>query len=133
MLRQKQTLAETIVWNRLRARRFHGLIFRRQERIGQYIADFCCHKHHLIIELDGWVHQFKIERDQKRSLYLCTQGYRILRYTNTYIFEHLDTALEQIAYVIGIPNQKIPLAPRNHKLLPSPAKRERARERVDSN
>ncbi|TSC60623.1 MAG: hypothetical protein Greene041662_174 [Candidatus Peregrinibacteria bacterium Greene0416_62] len=118
MLRQKQTLAETILWNRLRAHRFHGLVFRRQERIGQYITDFCCHEPHLIIELDGWVHQFKIERDQKRSLYLCTHGYRILRFTNAYIFEHLDVALKQIAYVLGIQDYQHPPTSNDHRRLP---------------
>jgi len=36
--------------------RHHGLHFRRQVAIGQYIADFACHRAKLIVELDGSQH-----------------------------------------------------------------------------
>jgi hypothetical protein len=41
-MRREPTEAERVMWRLLRSRRFGGLKFRRQFRIGRYIADFIC-------------------------------------------------------------------------------------------
>tara|TARA_R110002051_G_scaffold273829_1_gene334523 strand:- start:359 stop:559 length:201 start_codon:yes stop_codon:yes gene_type:complete len=61
------TFAETAMWKVLRDRRFEGLKFRRQARIGPWIADFCCYELKLVIELDGGVHRLREARDQLRD------------------------------------------------------------------
>jgi very-short-patch-repair endonuclease len=41
-LRKRTTEIERLLWRHLRAKRFEGLKFRRQQPIGTYIADFVC-------------------------------------------------------------------------------------------
>ena len=58
--------------------------FRRQELIGNYIADFFCHQAKLIIEIDGSQHftPQEIERDNLRTAYFHSLGIRVLRLNN---------------------------------------------------
>lgn len=66
-LRSSQTQAEKILWEILRAQRFHGIKFRRQHPFGRYIADFYSDELSLVIELDGEVHEHQKEYDQLRD------------------------------------------------------------------
>ena len=59
-LRQSATNAEKILWEYLRNRKLEGLKFRRQHPIDKFIADFYCHEKKLVVELDGAVHDEKI-------------------------------------------------------------------------
>lgn len=54
-LRYNPTQAELILWGHLSGKQL-GAKFRRQHPLGIYIADFYCHQHKLIIELDGSIH-----------------------------------------------------------------------------
>ncbi len=54
-LRNTQTEAEAILWAYLKSKQL-GVKFRRQHPLGIYIADFYCHSHKLVIELDGSIH-----------------------------------------------------------------------------
>jgi len=57
--------------------------FRRQAPIGVYIADFAWHDGKLIIELDGSQHiDARAAYDEKRTQWLQSQGYRVLRFWN---------------------------------------------------
>jgi very-short-patch-repair endonuclease len=75
-----------------------GTHFRRQVPIGPYVADFCCLKAKLIVEVDGNQHGYdeNIIRDQKRSAYLISQGYRVLRVSNRDVMAAIDSVLEAI-------------------------------------
>ena len=66
----------------LRAKRFVGFKFRRQEPIGRYIADFVCFKARLIVELDGSQHLDQSEHDAVRDAWLQSQGFVVLRFWN---------------------------------------------------
>jgi len=97
-LRKKQTLAEDALWEMLRNRKLDGLKFRRQHQIGDYIVDFFCPEHGLIIELDGAVHS-RPERqrhDAKRDAYLKSLGYTVLRIANNCVFDDTENTLMQI-------------------------------------
>jgi very-short-patch-repair endonuclease len=48
-LRHDQTDAERKLWSVLRNRQLEGLKFRRQQPMGDYIADFCCEEIRLIL------------------------------------------------------------------------------------
>lgn len=50
-LRNKMTLAEIILWSRLRSGKIEGYKFRRQQPILGYIVDFYCVELKLIIEV----------------------------------------------------------------------------------
>jgi very-short-patch-repair endonuclease len=95
-LRQHATNAEKLLWNRLRARQFFGLKFRRQHPVGPYIVDFYCAVFRVAVELDGGQH-FTLEGrayDEKRTAYLASYGIRVLRFSNRELFEELDGVLD---------------------------------------
>jgi type I restriction enzyme R subunit len=98
-LRQRQTPAEDLLWELLRDRKFMGLKFRRQHQIGNYIADFFCAEHDLIVEADGEVHQTSgvSKKDAVRDSTLRTLGFTIIRIPNAIILNDTTSALETIA------------------------------------
>jgi very-short-patch-repair endonuclease len=82
-LRRSPTNAERKLWLLLRSLKPHGMHFRRQAPIGIYIADFVWHDGKLVIELDGSQHaEQRVGYDAKRSQWLASQGYRVLRFWN---------------------------------------------------
>jgi very-short-patch-repair endonuclease len=98
-LRQRQTPAETILWEALRDRRLNNLKFRRQHPIENtaYVADFLCYEARLLVELDGGVHEGQEEGDAIRQQNIEAQGYHILRFKNEAVFTDLETVLATIA------------------------------------
>ncbi len=95
-LRQKQTPAEQMLWQCLRANQLHGAKFRRQHNIGQYIVDFYCHAAKLVIELDGGIHESQKDRDSDRDTYLKANGLQVLRFQNEEITQNLPQVLQTI-------------------------------------
>lgn len=91
-LRKNSTPQEIIIWSRLRAKRFKGLKFKRQQPIGKYIADFVCLDKKLIVEIDGWQHkEEKQERyDQRRTEFLESLGFKMLRFWNDEVNNNLE-------------------------------------------
>lgn len=95
-LRKNQTDAELKLWQHLRANRFYGLKFKRQQPIGKYIADFICFEHKIIIELDGSQHFDNKDYDNDRTKFLNNAGYKVIRIWNNDIFENIEGVLEYI-------------------------------------
>jgi len=95
-LRINQTEAEQRLWYQLRANRFMGMKFKRQKPIGNYIADFVCYEHNLIIEVDGGQHQDNIDYDQRRDKWLQEHGYTVLRFWNNDVLQQIESVLEAI-------------------------------------
>jgi very-short-patch-repair endonuclease len=102
-LRKTQTPAEEALWALLRDRNFLRLKFRRQVPIGRYIADFYCRRYKLVIELDGSIHEDRLQaaHDKNRDFYLRTLGLTILRFTNQQVFEDPDAVLQKIHETVG--------------------------------
>jgi very-short-patch-repair endonuclease len=73
--------------------------FRRQTPIGPYIADFVCHAARLIIEIDGGQHFSRdaSAKDARRTAFLQTKGYRVLRFNNHDVLRNRVGVLEAIA------------------------------------
>lgn len=94
-LRQRMTSAETILWRALRGSRFEEHKFRRQVPVGKYIADFLCIEKKLIVELDGAPHDGLEQqiRDARRTTWLRSRGYRVLRIPNDIVIGGCDIAL----------------------------------------
>lgn len=90
------TQAETILWKQLKGNKLNGLHFRRQQVILGFIVDFYCHKHSLIIEIDGEIHNKQKEQDSERERLLTGNGFRILRFTNEQVEKNLADVLEEI-------------------------------------
>lgn len=103
-LRTAATKAETRLWEELRNRQFLGLKFVRQSPIPYqinevsrvFIADFYCHEHKLVIELDGEIHSEQIEKDSVRDFILKTKGLRVLRIKNRDILKDTTRSLQNL-------------------------------------
>ena len=72
--------------------------FRRQEIIGNYIADFFCHEAKLVIELDGSQHYTPetAEKDNIRTAYFHSIGIRVLRFSNLDIDTNFSGVCEAV-------------------------------------
>ncbi len=67
-----------------------GYGFLRQRPIGNYIADFMCKELKLIIEVDGYSHNFKTVEDQERDEVLSNLGFTVLRFTDEEVMKDLS-------------------------------------------
>jgi very-short-patch-repair endonuclease len=99
-LRKKSTNAEKEMWACLRAKRFQGLKFKRQEPIGGYIVDFVCYEKKLIVELDGGQHAMPECKDKERDIWLQSQGFKVLRYWNNDVLCKLESVMEAIYHAV---------------------------------
>ena len=94
-LRRNQTDAEWRLWGTLRARRFAGYKFKRQQPLGPYIVDFVCFEHRLVVEVDGSQHMDSAS-DGKRDLWLAGEGFRVLRFWNSAVLQEFESVAEAI-------------------------------------
>jgi cyclase len=104
VLRNNPTPAESMLWMYLIGNQLNAK-FRRQHPISIYIADFYCHQHKLIIELDGSLHYLPevAANDLERETHLKNDGYKVLRFTNSQIFNNIETVLNDIKNAISSP------------------------------
>jgi len=84
------TDAERALWRYLRQRQLGGHKFRRQVRIGPYIADFACLNPSIIIEVDGGQHAEARAYDARRDDYMRGQGFRVLRFWNNDVLGNME-------------------------------------------
>lgn len=96
LLQREQTEAEKRLWKELRARRLAGLRFRRQVPIGEFIVDFCCRRHKLIVEVDGGLHADGHGFDSWRTEMSERRGYRVMRFWNHQVLTNIEGVLETI-------------------------------------
>jgi very-short-patch-repair endonuclease len=100
-LRRDMTDAERNLWKHLRAHRFAGEKFRRQEPMGPYIVDSVSHRSRLIIELDGGQHAVQVEHDRERTRWLESRGYRVIRFWNNQVLTETEPVLDAIALALA--------------------------------
>jgi very-short-patch-repair endonuclease len=100
VLRKNQTDAESLLWHHLRDRRLAGHKFRRQHPIGAFIADFVCVEHRIVVELDGGQHSLRVEDDNRRSAFLKSKGYEVVRFWNHEVLKDTQAVLEFILRII---------------------------------
>ncbi len=104
-MRRDAAPAEKLLWSRLRNRQLAGLRFRRQHAITSYIVDFYCAEAALVVEVDGDSHfdttgEAEVS-DQSRTGALTKLGCRVIRFTNTDVFESIEQVLNVIAHACG--------------------------------
>ena len=99
-LRKETTPAEKKLWASLRLMREDGIHFRRQHAIDSFITDFCAPRRKLIIELDGSQHLDQKAYDEKRTTHLELRGYKVLRFWNHEVMNHIDEVLNVIWNVL---------------------------------
>jgi very-short-patch-repair endonuclease len=109
--RKDATHTEKMLWRALRDRRQDGLKFRRQAVIGEYIADFYCAEHRLIVEVDGDIHDLEsVQRhDVFRQQTLEMAGYRVVRFSGDEVYKQLDWVIEKIVAACREPSPPTPL------------------------
>lgn len=93
-LRRDMTDAERVLWRELRAHRFAGFKFKRQEPLGDYVVDFICHAAKLIVELDGGQHADREAADVERTRWLESQGFRVLRFWNNEVLANIEGVMQ---------------------------------------
>lgn len=99
-LRKQTTPAERKLWAYLRLLREDGIRFRRQHAIGPFITDFCAPRKKIIIELDGSQHLEQGEYDKNRTIYLEAQGYKVIRFWNNDVMNHIEEVIRCIQHVL---------------------------------
>lgn len=95
--RKDCTLAEQILWDKLRSKK-EGYKFRRQHIVDTYIVDFVCLQKGLIIELDGKHHMLPDMQlnDAERTRMLGEAGYYVIRFSNDDIVYDIENSLKKI-------------------------------------
>ena len=103
-LRRASTEAEKLLWQKLRARQLSEAKFRRQAPIGSYIVDFVSFENRLVVEIDGGQHNRPQGRqhDVKRSTWLESQDFRVLRFWNNQVLTNIEGVLERILQEIEV-------------------------------
>lgn len=107
-LRKNMTVSERILWSELRNRKFLGKKFLRQHPIfcdyetkpTFFVADFYCHEHRLVVELDGKSHEYQQEYDELRTFLINTKGIQVVRLKNEEIDRQWSSVLQQLREIL---------------------------------
>ena len=102
ILRKDTTMAERVLWKKLKDRNLFNVKFRRQHPIDMFIVDFYCHEKKLVIELDGEIHGLREHKkyDISRQSSLENMGLTVIRFTNHEVFFEMDSVLLTLARFI---------------------------------
>ena len=105
-LRQDSTDAEKLLWAELRNRRLKGLKFRRQHPLDKFIVDFYCNEKKLVVELDGALHDEKMNKDydEARTALLAGLNVFVVRFRNEEVINNMKEVLKKISEVTGMLN-----------------------------
>lgn len=95
-LRKQATPQENHLWYDFLSH--YEVRFQRQKAIGNFIADFYCHKAKLIIEIDGSQHYTDEghQKDEFRTERLEQYGLTVIRFTNRQINRRFHQVCEYI-------------------------------------
>lgn len=108
-LRQESTEAEKLLWAELRNRKLNGLKFRRQHPLDKFIVDFYCNERKIVVELDGSVHDEKINKDydEARTAMLAGLNVIVLRFQNEEVISNIEDVLNKIREVADLLNSDV--------------------------
>lgn len=98
--RKAGILGEVIFWQQVRAKSFHKIDFDRQRIIGNYIVDFYVKRLGLVVEIDGWSHDFKKDYDRSRQEYFESLGLKVFRITDFDVKNNLDVVMKDLEMFI---------------------------------
>jgi len=89
-MRHHPTASEYRLWLVLSGSKL-GVPFRRQVVIGDFIADFCCKKLKLIVEVDGGYHEHRVRLDAARVRKLQRAGYAVVVVSHEAVMARLES------------------------------------------
>ncbi len=100
-LRQSQSVAEKLLWERLRRNQLNGWGFRRQAPLEGFVVDFLCHKPALVVEVDGPTHDDAEQQafDAERTAKLEHAGYLVIRVKERVVRGDIESVLRWIGEV----------------------------------
>lgn len=95
-MRQTMTPAEAKLWFELFQN--HQPRVRRQRPFGQFIVDFYCATHKIVIEVDGNQHHTPqgLEYDKQCTAYFEQLGLTVVRFTNREVLENFNGVANRI-------------------------------------
>ncbi|HET8802989.1 MAG TPA: endonuclease domain-containing protein [Aequorivita sp.] len=94
-LRKNMTLAEKMIWEKIRKKSL-GVEFHRQVPILNYIVDFYCHEIGLVLEIDGNIHSHNFLEDVERQGKMEKYGLHFLRFSNEDVLNNIEFVLSVI-------------------------------------
>jgi very-short-patch-repair endonuclease len=95
-MRTHKTFSESRLWREIYRYQILGLKFQSQVIKGDFIVDFLCPELSLAIEIDGKHHDNDdktIVQDKKKTAYLKSLGYQVIRFKNHEVNYHLNSVL----------------------------------------
>jgi very-short-patch-repair endonuclease len=96
-MRREMSLPEVLLWRELKNKKLDGLRFRRQHPLGPWIADFYCHDHALVVEVDGSSHRAeRLEQDRARDAWMHARRLQVLRIPASTVLSNMPAALHRI-------------------------------------
>ncbi len=95
-LRKDNVPAEHLLWKVIRKRALGGFKFRRQHPVGSYFVDFACVECAVVVEVDGESHLDRRDEDIERTKHIQSEGWLVLRYWNTEVYDDLETVKQSI-------------------------------------
>jgi very-short-patch-repair endonuclease len=83
-----------------------AIALRRQAPIGSFVVDFVCHEAKLVVEVDGSHHGTApyAGHDDRRTLALTADGYRVLRFWNREVLQGIEVVLDTILAALDDPS-----------------------------
>lgn len=96
------------MWQHLSNSQLDGHKFSRQIPIGPYFADFVCRNAKLVVELDGYSHDVRVEYDAVRTRFIEAQGYRVIRFNNEDVMKSVEDVLTMIGQALTSPSLPTP-------------------------
>ena len=92
------TRSEELLWERLRARQFERLKFRRQHPLGPFVLDFYCERLMVAVEVDGGIHETASVRasDAERQALLEAAGVRFIRVRAADVETDIEAVLDTL-------------------------------------
>ncbi|GAA4808924.1 hypothetical protein GCM10011365_17050 [Marinicella pacifica] len=102
-LRNQSTKSEIKLWQFLKGKQLKGYRFNRQKPLLNYIADFYCYELKLVIELNGYSHDFKDgqNRDFKKQQDLERAGLRVVRFTDNDVMDNIEGVVADLERIVN--------------------------------
>ena len=99
-LRKAGNFSEAVFWKEVRNKSFWSIDFDRQRIIGNYIVDFYVKALGLVVEIDGEIHNFQEEYDEKREMYLKDLGLKVFRISTTKMLFDAENVMKDLEQFI---------------------------------
>jgi len=100
LLRNNPTFSEKLLWSGLKESQ-NGFKWRRQQSIGNFVADFYCAKLKLVVEVDGVTHEEESvkEKDKLKEQFLKGNHFRVIRFSDDEVLGNVEKVLKKISKV----------------------------------